>query len=94
MCVSVCFPSPFTNFGTSVGIAVGLLEYSHAKKCNIFQNPTFSIFSLCFWNLDHKTKVAGNLILSTRTNFQRPNLNLEQCFFSKTFCEVISAISD
>ena len=48
-----------------------------------FQNPLFSIFSLCFWNSNHKTKVARNSILPTGTSFQRPNSKLKQCFFQK-----------
>ena len=55
----------------------------HAKNCNFFQNPSFSIFSLCFWNSNHKTKVAGNSILPTGTRFQRSNSKLEQCVFFK-----------
>ena len=64
----------------------------HAKNCNFFQNPSFSIFSLCFWNSNHKTKVAGNSILPTGTRFQRPNSKLEQCVFFKKKNEIPSFV--
>ena len=58
-------------------------------KIVFFQNPLFSIFSLCFWNSDYKIKVSGNSILLTGSSFQRPNSKLEQHFFFKSYIAVV-----
>ena len=52
----MCLPRPFTNFGTSVCVAVGLLEYSHAKKCNFFKTLRFLFFPCVFgiWTIKQK----------------------------------------
>ena len=70
--VSVCLPRPFTNFGTSVCVAVGLLEYSHAKKCNFFKTLRFLFFPCVFgiWTIKQKLPEIQFYLLGLVFNVQ------------------------
>ena len=83
--VSVCLPPPFTNFGTSVCVAVGLLEYSHAKKCNFFKTLRFLFFPCVFgiWTIKQKLPEIQFYLLGLVFNAQIKSWS--NVFFQKLF---------